>query len=110
MRTLYRQQLQEIRGVLNHIVRTYPWMNPYLKGLHLTIDGWGEGRNSGGWKVKEPGVFPGCRAHDKEFEGSSKTIVTTPEEGELDRVTPKVRLLRDIRYLLELTGTSSPPR
>jgi hypothetical protein len=39
-RGLPRQRLLEIRGFLNYVVRTYPWMNPYLKGLHLTIDGW----------------------------------------------------------------------
>ena len=38
------QRLLEIRGFLNYVVRTYPWLNPYLKGLHLTIDGWREGR------------------------------------------------------------------
>ena len=29
-------------------------MPPYLKGLHLTIDSWREGRNNRGWKVKCP--------------------------------------------------------
>ena len=37
-RRIPRQRLLEIRGFLNYVVRTYPWINPYLKGLHLTID------------------------------------------------------------------------
>ena len=49
-RGLPGQRLLEIRGFLNYVVRTYPWMNPYLKGLHLTIDGWREGRAEGGLK------------------------------------------------------------
>ena len=106
---LLRQRLLEIRGFLNYVVRTYPWMNPYLKGLHLTIDGWREDRNSGGWKVKEPGVFQGRWALDEEFEGGSRRTGHAPEEGEPDRVAPRPRLLRDIRCLLELTGPSSPP-
>ena len=36
--------------------------------------------------------------------------VNAPEEGEPDRVAPRPRLLRDIRCLLELTSSSSPPR
>jgi hypothetical protein len=34
------QRLLEIRGFLMYVVRTYPWLNPYMKGMHLTIDSW----------------------------------------------------------------------
>ena len=34
-----RQRLLELRGFLNYVVWTYPWLSPYLKGLHITIDG-----------------------------------------------------------------------
>ena len=37
-RRVPRQRLLEIRGFMNYVVWTYPWINPYLKGLHLTID------------------------------------------------------------------------
>jgi hypothetical protein len=33
-------RLLQIRGFLMYVVRTYPWINPYMKGLHLTIDSW----------------------------------------------------------------------
>jgi len=52
-RRLNRQRLEEMRGFLNYVVRTYPWMNPYLKGLHLTIDGWRPGRVAGGWRNRQ---------------------------------------------------------
>ncbi len=38
------QQMLEIRGFLMYVVRTYTWMNPYIKGMHNTIDSWREGR------------------------------------------------------------------
>ena len=33
-------RLLQIRGFLMYVVRTYPWINPYMKGLHLTINSW----------------------------------------------------------------------
>ena len=37
--------LECIRGFLIYVARDFRWMTPYLKGLHLTIDGWIEGRD-----------------------------------------------------------------
>ena len=34
------QRLLEIRGFLVYMVWTYTWLNPYMKGLHLTVDSW----------------------------------------------------------------------
>jgi hypothetical protein len=42
------KRLEQIRGFLIYVSRTYEWMPPYLKGLHLTIDSWREGRNRAG--------------------------------------------------------------
>ena len=30
---------------LIYVAMTFKWITPYLKGLHLTIDGWREGRD-----------------------------------------------------------------
>ena len=38
------KRLEFIRGFLIYVARTFKWMTPYLKSLHLTIDGWNEGR------------------------------------------------------------------
>ncbi len=46
------QRLLVIRGFLIYVVRTYPWLNPYIKGLHLTIDSWRPGREKSGYKMK----------------------------------------------------------
>jgi hypothetical protein len=34
-----------------YVVRTYPWLNPYMKGMHLTIDSWRSGRAEDGFKM-----------------------------------------------------------
>ena len=49
------QRLLEIRGFLMYVVWTYTWLNPYIKGLHLTVDRWRPGRVEDGikWTAKE---------------------------------------------------------
>jgi len=49
---LNRKQLEEVRGFLNYVVRTYPSLKPYLTGLHLTIDGWQPNWDKEGWRMK----------------------------------------------------------
>ena len=45
-------RLLQIRGFLMYVVRTYPWINPYMKGLHLTIDSWRPFRGPDGFKLR----------------------------------------------------------
>ncbi len=49
------QCLLEIREFLMYVVWTYTWLNPYIKGLHLTVDRWRPGRVEDGikWTAKE---------------------------------------------------------
>ena len=35
-----------------YVVRTYPWINPYMKGLHLTIDSWRPFQGTDGFKLR----------------------------------------------------------
>ncbi len=46
-----RAALESHRGFLNHLARTYGWINPYLKGYHLTLDAWRPYREEDGWKL-----------------------------------------------------------
>jgi len=48
--TLQHKDLEQKRGFLVHLQRTYPCITPFLKGIHLTLDSWRPGRNSEGWK------------------------------------------------------------
>ena len=52
------QRLLVIRGYLYLIyaVRTYSWLNPYIKGPHLTIDSWRPGREESGFKMRGKGL------------------------------------------------------
>ena len=50
--------LERIRGFLIYVARTFKWMTPYRKGLHLNIDGWREGHDKDFYKIKsQPRVF-----------------------------------------------------
>jgi hypothetical protein len=80
-RGLPQQRLLEIRGFLNYVVRTYPWMNPYLKGLHLAIDGLGEEQEEGGWKPSRAAALAGRRVYDADLEGGTGTSGMAQKEG-----------------------------
>jgi hypothetical protein len=49
------KELERRRGFLLYVTRTYPAMVPYLKGIHLTLDGWRDGRDADGWKLNTAG-------------------------------------------------------
>ena len=46
------KHLERDREFLVHIVMTYRTTNPYLKGLHHSIDSWPPNRLEDGWKMK----------------------------------------------------------
>lgn len=50
---LNRKRLEQIRGYLIHITRTYTALTPYLIGFHLRIDSWRPNRGPGGWKLQQ---------------------------------------------------------
>jgi hypothetical protein len=54
-----RQRLEEVRGFLVYITRTYIGLAPYLIGLHMTIDGWRAGRDLEGWRTQKVMVKSG---------------------------------------------------
>ena len=70
---------------------TYPFMNPFLKGFHLSADMYRPNRDSEGWKVPE-----WKQAYDS---------ADTPE-----RVKPISRFAQDLLALEELTRAETPPR
>ena len=46
------KRLECMRYFLIYVARTHKWMMPYLKGFHMTIDGWREGRDKDLYKTK----------------------------------------------------------
>jgi hypothetical protein len=84
-----RKLLESYRGSLVYLQRTYPAITPYVKGFHLTIDGWRPNRDDEGWKI------PGC---------TGATHLQPPT-----RVAPVSRLSFDVEALLNLFQADTPP-
>ena len=109
------KRLQQIRGFLIYVSRTYDWMPPYLKGLHNTIDGWRPGRDGDGFKApygvrkKRPFII-------WEWEEEVWLEITEEEYAELGgegvappaKVRPVPRLRRDVEALMKLMDTPTP--
>ena len=49
---LLHKPLEQKRGFFIHIQRTYPNLTPFIKGMHLTLDGWRVGRDEDMWKLR----------------------------------------------------------
>jgi hypothetical protein len=115
------QRMLEIWGFLMYVVRTYPWLNPYMKGINLTIDSWRAGRAEDGFKMtaKELQVFESskwsnaglpCRRADEEEDGGTPATQAPEEECAPATVEPVPCYLRDLECLVKLTDTSEQPR
>ena len=46
------KKLRSYRGFLVYVSRTYGFLVPYLKGIHLTLESWRANRDSEGWGMK----------------------------------------------------------
>ena len=118
-------RLLQIRGFLMYVVRTYPWINPYMKGLHLTIDSWRPFRGADGFKLRgrelENALACGvddnlpCRRADDGIgppaEGgyNAANPAADGEDPPLE-VRPVERFREDLNYLVRLTEPEAPPR
>jgi hypothetical protein len=95
------KRLLEMRGFLLYVSRTYRYMTPHLKGLHLTIDAWRGGRDIDGWKVHHGE----CDPHDPLYRG------TWAAEGGMPKYVKCVpRLREDVEALRVLTLAAEPPK
>ncbi len=114
------QQMLELWGFLMYVVRTYPWLNPYMKGMHLTIDSWQAGRAEDGFKMtaKELQAFESskwanvglpCQRLDEEEDGGTPTPRAPDEECAPAMVKPVEQYPMDLECLVKLTSTSKPP-
>ena len=89
------KELMVDRGFLNYIARTYPTITTFLKGFHLTIDGWRRDRDNEGWKDTNFVYHPDIPA---------QSTVDYPAF-----VIPARRFLDDLCTLAQLTSFIEPP-
>jgi len=94
--------LESHRGFLIYLVRTYPAINPYLKGVHLTLDSWRPWRRDDGWKM----TLAEIRAvlSDLDLDGIAGSGEKAPAQ-----VKWVPRLLEDLEALEFLFATPTPP-
>jgi hypothetical protein len=64
------KKLRSYQGFLDYVSRTYGFLVPYLKGIHLTLESWRSNRlqNQNYWNICEMGetvqhYLPPCRVH-----------------------------------------------
>ena len=92
------KELVSDRGFLIYVTRTYKPMVLYLKGIHLTIDGWRKNRDTDGWK------------HITRYLAGEDTSPFLESEDEYpDFVCPVPRLRSDLEALVKLTESVTAP-
>jgi hypothetical protein len=109
-----RKRLEQTRGYLIYVSRTYRWMVPYLKGLHLTIDSWREDRDDEGYRRKRPrkpreeGNWTWRWLEERWIEQDQDHQL--PKENEVPEMVHQApQLAEDIHALLSLLAAQNPP-
>jgi hypothetical protein len=97
--SFHHKTLEQQRGFLVYIARTFPSLVPYLKGVHLTLDSWRAGRDSEGWKS--------YRQVNRHLTGTDDAPVYLSNPPEL--VTAVPQLSTDVEGLLTLFASPAPP-
>jgi hypothetical protein len=108
-----------------YMVRAYLWINPYMKGLHLTIDSWQPFRGADRFKLRgkelENALAWGfkdnlpCRRADDDPDdlkegGPHTTHIPSQEREPLVDMRPASRFLQDLAYLCLLMKPEAPPQ
>jgi hypothetical protein len=111
------QRLLESRGFLMYVVRTFTWLNPDMKGLHLTIDGWRAGRAADGFKLTpreryglQCDLDMVCRREEEDTTELEEVATAVEEEVAPTNVHAVDRLRRDVECLQDLTAMREPPK
>ena len=94
------KELERRTGFLVYVSRTYPSMVPYLKGIHQTLDGWGEGRDNDGWRISMAELKAAKDINDEMQFMYSKNAPT--------HVYPATRLEDEVECLLKLFDSDLP--
>jgi hypothetical protein len=100
---LVRKDLERRRGFLLYVTRTFPAFVPYMKGFHLTIDGWRRNRSDDGWKYLSREI------REMMEQGDDVTVPEPPDAPKM--VKAKARLIEcDLPALARLFAPTTPPK
>ena len=111
------KKLRSDRGFLVYVTQAYPGMKPYLKGFHLSLESWREGRDAEGWKLRSGGWDANF---DEESEmaavkGDLMTLSGSPDGAENRNMGPSSgltkavpRFKQDLKALLKLSEGLEP--
>jgi hypothetical protein len=110
-----RKRLEQIRGFLMYVTRTYLGLTPYMIGFHLTFNSWRAHRDGEGWKVtgrarrvgEELANLEGHVNAEDGDEGLTPNLGAGA--GAPLTVTAVPRLFTDVEALLQLTNSLAPP-
>jgi len=102
-----RKRLETIRGFLQYLTKTYPSVTPYLKGIHLSVDGWRPDRDADGWRTGK-GSKLSVKVVEEEWGGKEVGwVVTSPEAPRRVGLVP--RFGTDSEALAQFFGPPLPP-
>ncbi len=99
------KQLESYRGFLVYLSRTYPVMNAYLKGIHLTLDSWRPWWKEDGWKMTMTEIR--LTMEEKMREGE---LAGWSNSKPLQKVKWVPRLVHDIKALKSFVRVAQPPK
>ena len=91
-------ELSSDRGFLIYVGRTYRELNPFFKGIHLTLDGWRDNRDDEGWKL--------ATAHVQKKVDVEKDASPYDYPNEVAAVP---RLMNDLKDLESMTESETAP-
>ncbi|KAL7530331.1 hypothetical protein ACHAXR_005038 [Thalassiosira sp. AJA248-18] len=107
---IHHKRLEQIRGFLIYVARTYKWVNPYLKGIHQTLDSWRPGRKKDGWSApRKQGRVQVWQWEQEEWIDLPPGAIKEADTDEAPEFVKSVpRLSSDIQALQELFSGSTP--
>ena len=104
--TLNHKQLERDRGFLIHLASTFTAINPYLKGIHLTLDSWRDNRKADGWKMSSSQWLAYLESVSDENKRAS--LADLGSKYAPKNVKPVPRLSTDIAALARFFQRSTP--
>ena len=108
-----RKMLEQGRGFLIHLARTYLGMVPFLKGIHHTLEVWRGGRDEDGWKYGREdweNLLNDFEDEDDWREIQKRQNQDANRSGPPSRVSAVTRLHLDLEQLKLMMEAAKPPR